>query len=148
MQKISMDKGNWLVEGISDYVTASIAGERGMIKNNLETFVAEPASLEYYGASTPSQHGASYAFFKFLADKYGDGIIDKILKNLGSTMINNNRCDTLEQCVLVKGVYDINGLNMNDKRHEISFDTILEDWNQYLQDEYGINDLNGFATNS
>lgn len=143
-QKISMDKGNWLIEGISDYVTASIVGERGMIKNNLEAFVAEPASFEYYGASSPSQHGASYAFIKFLADKYGDGIIDKILNNLGSTMINSNRCDTLEQCVLVKAVYDITGLNMNDKRHEISFDTIAQDWEQYLQ-EYGINDLNGFT---
>ncbi len=147
-QKISSDKGNWLVDGISDYVAASIAGEKGTIKNNLEAFVAEPTSFEYYGPSSLSQHGASFTLIKYLADKYGEGIIDKILNNLGSTMINNNRCDTLEQCVLVKGVYEISGLNMNDKRHDISFDTIMQEWEQYLQDEYGINDLNGYNTNS
>jgi hypothetical protein len=132
-QKISADKGNWLTDGISTYVTASIAGERGMIKEQLKAFNDAPALFEWYGTPTPSEQGASYMLFKFLADRYGDTIIDKILGNLGSTMISNNRCDTMEQCALLKAVYDVNGMDLNDKRHDLSFDTIIQEWKAYVQ---------------
>ena len=139
-QKISMDKGNWLVDGISNYVTASIVGENGMIKKQLDAFAAEPASFEWYGASTASQQGASLTLFKFLAEKYGDAIIDKTLYNLGSTMVSNHRCDTVEQCALLKAVYDVSGMDINDKRHDLSFDTIVEEWKAYVQEQYAINE--------
>jgi hypothetical protein len=140
-QKVSLDKGNWLVDGISNYVTSGIVGERGIIKEQLEAFVAEPASFQWYGASTAAEHGASYSLFKFLASKYGDGIIDMTLKQLGSTMVSNNRCDSIEQCALLKAVYEANGMNINDKRHELNFAAIVEEWKTYLQNEYGISDV-------
>ncbi|MGH9922275.1 MAG: hypothetical protein ACRD38_05945, partial [Nitrososphaerales archaeon] len=139
-QKISMDNGNWLVDGISNYVTASIVGEYGMIKEQLDAFAAEPTSFEWYGASAPSQHGASHTLFKFLADKYGDSIIDKTLYNLGSTMVSNHKCDTVEQCALLKAVYDASGMDINDKRHDLSFDTIVKEWKAYVQEEYTVNE--------
>ncbi len=137
-QKISADKGNWLVDGISTYVTASIAGERGMIRSNLEAFVAEPASFEWYGAPTPSQNGASYTLFKFLAEKYGESIIDRTLSQLGSTMVSNNKCDTIEQCALLMAVYDANGWSINDKRHDLSFATIIEEWVEHVEEDYAL----------
>ncbi len=127
-QKISADKGNWLVDGISTYVTASVAGERGMIKNNLDAFIAEPASFEWYGPSTPSQYGASHMLFKFLAEKYGGSIIDRTLSQLGSTMVSNSKCDTIEQCAVLMAVYDANGWSINDKRYDMNFRTIIEEW--------------------
>ncbi|GEM_PF-4024576 len=135
-QKITLDKGNWLVDGIANYATASIVGERRMIKEQLDAFIAEPTSFEWYGVSALSQHGASYTLFKYLADRYGDTIIDKILNNLGSTMVSNNRCETMEQCSLLKAVYDANGWNMNDKRRDLSFVTIAKEWKSYVEEEY------------
>jgi len=137
-QKIAEDKGNWLVDGISNYVAARVVGEHGMIKNQLDSFIAQPKSFEWYGAATPSQYGATYTLFKFLVEKYGDAIIDKTLHNLSSSMVSNDRCDTIEQCALVKALYDAKGLNINDRRHDLSFVTIMEDWKEYLQDDYEI----------
>jgi len=85
-QKVSSDNGNWLLDGLSNYVAASIAGEHGMIKDQLDAFIAQPASFEWYGAATQFQHGATYTLFKFLAEKYGDSIMDKMLSYLGSTL--------------------------------------------------------------
>lgn len=141
-QKISADKGNWLVDGIATYVTASVAGERGMIKSNLDAFIAESASFEWYGASTPSQYGASHMLFKLLAEKYGESIIDRTLSQLGSTMVSNNKCDTIEQCAVLMAVYDANGWSINDKRFDINFATITAEWENYLQESYGISNLN------
>jgi hypothetical protein len=139
-QKISMDKGNWLVDGLTDYVTASIVGERGMIKGRLDAFIVEQPSFEWYGAArTPSEYGSTYTLFKFLVDEYGEGIIDKTLSNMESAMVSNHRCDTYEQCVLLKAVYDVQGLNMNDKKHDLSFDSIMKEWKAYLQQNYSTN---------
>ncbi len=142
-QKISNDKGNWLVDGISNYVAARISGEQGMmIMNQLDSFNAQPTPFEWYGAAaTPSQYGATYTLFKFLTDKYGDGIIDKVLSYLRTGMVSNHRCLTFEQCALVRGVYDANGLNfMLDKKHSISFATIMQEWKDYLHKKYGISE--------
>lgn len=114
-----------------------------MIKEQIDAFVNEPtASLEWYGKATPAQYGASYTLFKFLTEKYGDSIIDKILSNLGSGMISNHRCDTFEQCVLLRAVYDANGLDINNKRHELNFDKIVQEWKDYVQEKYGISKMN------
>ncbi|MGH9877971.1 MAG: hypothetical protein ACRD5H_10060, partial [Nitrososphaerales archaeon] len=139
-QKISLDKGNWFVDGIANYVTAKIVGEHGMIKDQLNAFVAERTSFEWYGVPTDTQYGSSYTLFKFLAERYGDAVIDKTLSNLGSTMISNHRCDTFEQCALLMAVYDANGLNINDKKHDLSFASIVEEWKDYVREKYDINE--------
>jgi streptogramin lyase len=139
-QKISADKGNWLADGISTYVTASIAGERGMIKSNLDAFIAEPVSFEWYAEPTPSQSGASHTLFKLLAEKYGESIMDRTLTQLASTIVSNNKCDTIEQCALLMAVYGANGWSINDKKHELAFATIIEEWNNYVEEKYAINE--------
>jgi hypothetical protein len=138
-EKISSDKGNWLIDGLADYVTARIAGERGMIKSNLDAFTAEPVSFEWYGAATPAQRGAAYALFKNLVEEHGDGIIDKILVNLGSDMKGDSkRCSDYEQCVLLRAVYDVQGMKLDDKRNELNFAKLVNGWNEYLLGTYDI----------
>jgi len=139
-QKLSLDKGNWLVDGISNYVTAKIVGERGMIKDQLDAFVAEPTSFEWYGTATSAHYGSSYTLFKFLGERYGDAVIEKTLSYLGSTMVSNHRCDTFEQCALLMAIYDANGFNMNDKRHDLSFDMVVQEWKDYVLEKYGISE--------
>jgi hypothetical protein len=134
-QKISFDKGNWLVDGISNYVTASIVGERGMIKDQLNSFVAEPVSFEWYGTATDAQYGATYTLFEFLVKKYGDSIIDKTLGNLGATMTISNECKTFEQCALVNAAYHADVSNI-DKNDDLSFETIMQDWVDYVNEKY------------
>jgi hypothetical protein len=132
-QKVSMDKGNWLVDGLSNYVAARIVGERGMISEQISAFMDEPIALEWYGSGTLSQYGATYTLFEFLSEKYGDTVIDRTLYYLGSSMISNHRCDTFEQCTLLRAVYDANGLDINEKRHDFTFNTIIEEWETYLE---------------
>ncbi len=135
-QKISFDKGNWLVDGMSNYVTASIVGERGMIKDQLDTFVKEPVSFEWYGSATDAQYGATYTLFEFLVEKYGTNVIDETLSNLGSTIMSNNECETLEQCALLKALYDAGALNTSKENHDLSFETIMQDWVDYVNEKY------------
>jgi hypothetical protein len=132
-QKISLDNGNWLVDGISNYIAAKIVGERGIVRNQLDSFLVEPTSFEWYGSAEQSQYGASYILFNFLAERYGDTVIGNILNNLGSAMVSNDRCETIEQCALLEAVYDANGPNKRDKKHDPSFSTIMEEWKDYLK---------------
>jgi hypothetical protein len=37
-------------------------------------------------------------------------------------------------------VYDASGMDINDKRHDLSFDTIMEEWKTYVQEQYAINE--------
>ena len=137
-QKISLDRGNWLVDGVSNYVTAKIVGERGMIKDQLGAFVAEPTSFEWYGVATDAQYGSSYTLFKFLAERYGDAVIDKTLSYLDSTIVSNNSCETFEQCTVMMAVHDTNVSNANDSKHDLSFASIMQEWKDYVLDNYGI----------
>ncbi|MGH9921621.1 MAG: choice-of-anchor U domain-containing protein, partial [Nitrososphaerales archaeon] len=134
-QKISFDKGNWLVDGISNYVTASIVGERGMIKDQLDSFVETPVTFEWYGAATDAQYGATYTLFEFLVEKYGNSVIDKTLNNLGSTIASSNACETFEQCALLNAVYDADVSNIG-KNDDLSFETIMQDWVDYVNEKY------------
>ncbi|MGH9922953.1 MAG: hypothetical protein ACRD38_09390, partial [Nitrososphaerales archaeon] len=139
-QKILLDRGNWFVDGISNYVTAKIVGERGMIKDQLDAFVAEPTSFEWYDVPADTQYGSSYTLFKFLAERYGEAVIDKALSYLGSTLVSNRSCDTFEQCALLMAVYDANGINMNDKKHDLSFDMLVQEWKDYVLEKYGLSE--------
>ncbi len=134
-QKISFDKGNWLVDGMSNYVTASIVGEHGMIKDQLDIFVNEPVSFEWYGSATDAQYGATYTLFEFLVEKYGNSVIDKTLNNLGSTIVSSNECETFEQCALLKAVHDVDA-NTSKENHDLSFETIMQDWVDYVNEKY------------
>jgi hypothetical protein len=133
-QKIYMDRGNWLIDGLSNYVAARIVGEQGMINDQINAFVGEPTSLEWYGSGTLSQYGATYTLFEFLSEKYGDMVIDRILYYLGSSMISNHRCDTFEQCTLLRAVYDVRGLDINEKRYALNFDMIMKGWEEYMNE--------------
>jgi hypothetical protein len=137
-QKISLDRGNWLVDGISNYVSAKIVGERGMINDQLDAFVAEPTSFEWYGAAADAQYGSSHTLFKFLVEQYGDAVIHKTLSYMDSTLVSNNSCETFEQCALLMAVYDVNGINMNDKKHALSFDMLVQEWKDHVLEKYGI----------
>ncbi|MFQ5970508.1 MAG: hypothetical protein ACE5J2_08460 [Nitrososphaerales archaeon] len=139
-QKVYMDNGNWLIDGVVNYVTAKIVGERGMIRDQTYSFVEEPTLFEWYGAATPSQYGATYTLFKFLSEKYGNSVVEHTLDYLGSSMINNHRCETFEQCALLRAVYDVNGLNINEKRYDLSFASVVEEWDKYVQENYGISE--------
>jgi hypothetical protein len=139
-EKIAADRGNWLVDGIASYMTARIVGERDLIKDQIDAFVTEPVSFEWYRVSVTSQHGASYTLFKFLSEKYGDKVIDGILNNLGSTTINSQQCSNFEQCAVLRAIYDISELKINDKRHDLSFDTVVNEWKDYVQETYAISE--------
>jgi DNA-binding beta-propeller fold protein YncE len=139
-QKVTADQGNWLVDGISTYVVAKIVGERDLIMDQLTSFIEQPVSFVWYGESTSSHHGASYTLLKFLSEKYGDAAIDRILNNLHSTMVSNHECRTFEQCAVVRAVHDIQGFNLNDRRHELTFDTLVNEWKDYVQERYAISE--------
>ncbi len=133
-QKILFDDGNWLLDSISTYVVARTMEEQTM--NMVNTVVANDI-LEWYGESSESKHIASYGFINFLEEKYGEEIIDKTLGYLGSGMISNHRCDTLENCSVLRAVYDTSGLDMDNKRYDLSFSTLVEEWEGHINEQYG-----------
>jgi hypothetical protein len=132
-QQISINNGNWLVDGVSNYIAAKIVGERGLIREQIDAFVEKPTSFEWYGTGTLAQYGATYTLFKQLAEKYGDKVIDKTLMYLGSSMVSNHRCSTLEQCTLLRAVYSASSMDINDKRYELNFNALVNDWRSYIE---------------
>ncbi len=137
MNKFVNDKENWLMDGVTGYLAAKVAGN-GIEKKYVDAFTNEPGGFQWYGYASDAKYGATYTFFEFLKDKYGDAVIDKILYYLGSGMISNHRCDSLESCALLRAVYDVNGLNM-EKSHADMIDvkTLAKEWEGYVIQHYG-----------
>ncbi|MFQ5970555.1 MAG: hypothetical protein ACE5J2_08705, partial [Nitrososphaerales archaeon] len=137
-QKFLFDGENWLMDGIANYIAANMTTGQEMVNTQIESFKEKPASFIWYRSGSAEQYGAAYTFFEYLHEKYGDKVIDRTLYYLGSGMISNHRCDTLEECALLRAVYDANGMDINDKKHVLSFDTTGKEWEQYLQEKYDI----------
>ncbi|MFY3740453.1 MAG: putative repeat protein (TIGR01451 family) [Candidatus Nitrosomirales archaeon] len=130
VKKLMNDKENWLVDGIAAYVAASIIGGS---EKYLEAFANDRVDLQWFGYGSDAQYGAVFAFLDFLDTKYGDAVIDKSLEFLGSTMISNHRCSTLEQCAVLRAAYDVSSLDMNDKKHSLAFDTLVNEWSSHIE---------------
>ena len=131
MNKIMFDKENWLMDGITSYIAVSNSNT-GISKKYLETFANETTTFQWYGYGSDAQYGAIHTFLNMLKSKYGDTVIDRVLKYLGSGMISNHRCSTLENCAVLRAVYDMNGLDLDDKRHSLNFDGIVKEWQDYI----------------
>jgi hypothetical protein len=130
MKKIDNDHENWLVDGIAKY---------NVVKNNetalmeyIEAFKQEPTVFQWYGSSTDAQYGATITFFKYLEETYGEDAIYRSLYHLGSGMVSNHRCDTVENCAVLRGVYDASGMDMDRKRFSLDFETLVNEWVDYV----------------
>jgi len=143
-EKILRDKENWLVEGIANYIAAKTSGGNNVIKNQVNTFLIRETPLEWFNSGTLEQYGATYTFFDFLEQKYGPKIIDKTLVYLRSGMVSNNKCANIEQCVLLQSIYEVNGWDMDDKRRDLSFSKILQEWASYVAEQQDDSGLNAF----
>ncbi len=136
MKKLTFDKENWLLDGVSSYVAAKMT-DTEMIRKYLNAFTIDPASFQWYGYGSDANYGAVYTFFEYLHAKYGDRVIDKTLPYLGSGMVSNHKCDTLENCSFLRAVYNVIGMNM-DERHDLSFNDIVKGWKGYIMEHYGV----------
>ncbi len=139
-EKIVFDKENWLLDGITSYVAMQMYGN-GIEKKYLDAFTNEPTHFEWFGYGSDSQYGATYTFLQFVSSKYGDKVIDKTLYYLGSGMVSNHRCSTIEECALLRAVYDMNGLIMNEERYDLSFTDMERAWEHCIIENYGMENL-------
>jgi hypothetical protein len=130
VKKLMHDKENWLVDGIAAYVAAGAS--EGISEKYLEAFANDRADLQWYGYGSNAQYGAVFEFLDFVETRYGDSVINKSLEYLGSTMISNHRCSTLEQCAVLRAAYDTSSLDINDKKHTLAFDTLVKEWSSLL----------------
>jgi hypothetical protein len=147
-EKFVFDEGNWLADGIANYVALRMTGQKSVsgassgipaqIKKDVDSFLANPVELEWYGKPDDRQYAATYTFFKYLEDTYGSKTIDKIIWYLGTGMISNHRCNTLENCVVLLSVYDASGLTLSNTRNKMDVKTLVEDWKEHLLLEYSV----------
>ncbi len=135
-EKFMLDGKNWLMDGIADYIASNITD--GQMVKQIEAFKEKPTSFVWYGSGTEEQYGATYTFFEYLQGKYGEKVIDKTLYYLGSVMVSNHRCDTLEDCAVLRAVYDVSGLDMKKKRNALDVEILVKDWGDYVAEHYGI----------
>ena len=135
-EKIMFDKGNWALQGMIYYAVGNMTGKQ-ISKSELDAMSANP-DLEWYHSGSLGNYASTYTFFKFLEEKYGDRIIDRTVRYLHSVMTGDKRCDTLENCAVLRAVYDEIGLDMEDTENRLSFDDIVEEWRDYLMEGYNI----------
>jgi hypothetical protein len=160
-EKFIFDNENWLIDGIANYIAAGYAANyqpyvhtasnnvtanntahsiihQEMIHSQIESFMEKPTSFVWYGVGTAERYGATYTFFEYLHDKYGEGAIDWTLYYLGSGMISNTRCDTLEDCAVLRAVYDESGLDMRKKRYTLDIEALVNEWEDYVRENYDV----------
>jgi hypothetical protein len=136
IQKFTFDQQNWLLDGLGGYIAADLI-DTGLPEKYFEAFdKAIDIDFRWKRSYSDAQYGATYTFFEFLEEKYGVDIIDKAPEYLRSGMISNHRCSTLEECVVIRAAYDVSGLDMSNKRLTLSFDTLVEEWEDYVKLHY------------
>jgi hypothetical protein len=47
-------------------------------------------------------------------------------------MVSNHRCNTLENCAVLRAVYHDSGMDLDDREYKLNFDKITEKWIEYL----------------
>ncbi|MGH9878944.1 MAG: hypothetical protein ACRD5H_15045, partial [Nitrososphaerales archaeon] len=134
MKKLIFDQENWLLDGISSYVAAKITD--AMAERYVEAFVDSRVSFQWYGYGSDAQYGATNTFFEFLDNKYGSDVIDNTLEYLGSGMVSNHKCSTVEDCAVLRAVYDASGLDIDNKRNTLSFNDLVREWEEYIESNY------------
>jgi hypothetical protein len=137
-EKIMFDKGNWAVQGIIHYVVGNMTGKQ-ISKPEIDTIPTNPG-LEWYSSGTLGEYVSTYTFFKFLEEKYGTKIIDRTVAYLHSVMTGDKRCDTLENCAVLRAIYDELGLDITNTENRLTFDNIVEEWQDYMMKHYGLGD--------
>jgi len=133
-EKILFDEGNWLMQGVTNYIVGSMT-EKQLSKQELDT-VLTSSDVEWYNAGTSENYISTYTFFKFLEEKYGAKVIDKTIKYMHSVMTGDKRCDSLESCSVVRAVYDRADLDIKDVENKLDFDTIVQEWRDYMKTNY------------
>ena len=126
VEKFTFDKENWLMDGIASYTAANMLNTA----KYADAFNSD-TSFVWYGYGSDAQYAATHTFFKYLENKYSSKVIDKTLYYLGSGMVSNTRCHTVEDCALLQAVYDMNGLDINKKRHTLDVATLIKEWEVY-----------------
>jgi len=140
-EKISFNKGNWLFDGLANYIAARTVNQSAVLNEQLDSFRMEPITFEFVGQVTESKYGATYTFFKYLDQKYGDVIFERILHHMRSGMVSSHKCSTYEECILLRAVYDAKGLDMDEKKHDLRFSALIEEWKGYVFEQYGIENI-------
>lgn len=126
MKKIENDGENWLVDGLAKYIVTK--NNETSAAKYIDAFMQEPVEFQWYGSATDAQYGSAITFFRYLEKAYGEDAIYRSLYHLGSGMVSNHRCDTVENCAVLRGIYDASGLDINNKRFDIDFSTIVREW--------------------
>ncbi|MFY3742001.1 MAG: hypothetical protein HMLIMOIP_002463 [Candidatus Nitrosomirales archaeon] len=137
-EKFMLDGQNWLMDGIASYVAANMTDGKTAVNTQIEAFKENPTSLVWYGSGSEEQYGATYTFFEYLHERYGEDVIDKTLYYLGSGMTSNHRCDTLEECAMLRAVYDISGLDMKKSRNTLDVESLVSEWEDYVMEQYSV----------
>jgi hypothetical protein len=136
MKKIENDNGNWLLHGIAKYMI--VKNDETLANKYVDAFKQEFADFQWYGPPTNAEYGSAITFFKYIEQEYGEHVLDFTLHHLGSGMTSNTRCDTLEDCALLRGVYDASGMDVDEKRWSLDMKIIVDGWKRYVADYYEI----------
>jgi len=129
--------GNWLIDGMAKYSTVK-NNETATLKYT-NAFKEEPVDFQWYGIPTDVRYGATITFLRYLEETYGEDALYRSLYHLGSGMVNNDRCDTLENCAILGGIYDTSGLIESNKKYDLDFNTIVKEWASDVENIYGEN---------
>ena len=131
MKKFMFDQENWLIDGISGYIAAGMTNTT----QHVDAFTNSTTTFQWFGYGSDAQYGATFTFFEYLENQYGNEVIGEIVNQLGSGMIMNHRCDTLENCAVLQAVYDVNGMNIEDQRKPLSVEQLIGGWKEYVTEQ-------------
>ena len=133
MKKFMFDQENWLIDGISGYIAANMTG---VMQKYVDAFTNGTTTFQWYGYGSDARYGATFTFFQYLENNYGNKVVEKMIHRLGTGMVKNHRCDTVENCAVLQGVFDLIGLDIEDERYPLSVERLVEGWEEYLMNPY------------
>lgn len=137
MKKLIFDRENWLVDGISSYIASNMT-DTGMKEMYMNSFTNSTTVFQWYGYGSDAQYGATFTFLEYLEGRYGSEVIDRTIHYLGTGMISNHKCDTVENCAILRAVYDANGWDMDKKRYTLSVKMLTDEWQEYVMEHYNV----------
>jgi hypothetical protein len=138
MKQFTFTHENWLLDGMASYIASDLMND----KRYLNAFARDKDTyFQWYGYGSDAQYGATHEFFSFLENRYGEKVIDRILQHMGTGMVSNHKCDSVETCAVLSAVYDAAGMDMNKRKYTQNFVSLAEEWKAYVESNRHIIEL-------
>jgi hypothetical protein len=148
MQALRFENENWLLDGMASYIAMDTADQGMLVEdvafmndimaddNTNKLVNGDDALFEWTGSGSDIEYSATFDFLNFLENEYGSKVIDVTIESLGFGLTINHKCSSVEECVVLNSVYEVQGWDLDKRRFDLTFEDLANAWKDSIESRY------------